>query len=129
MDNNTSPKQRHGCLTAWLILMMVANALNSVVSFIVDPSFFKPQGIDITKEELIIGAILSIFSLGFAIGLWFWKKWAFYGLALSSTLMFFTNLNKGLDVMTSSLTFAGLLILYTILQIKKEDTSGWDNLE
>lgn len=129
MENNTLPKQRHGCLTAWLIFMMIGNCLNSVMSFILDPSFFKPQGIEITKEELIIGGVLSIFSLAFAIGLWFWKKWAFYGLALSSALMFFTNLNRGMDIMTASLSFIGLLLLYTILQIKREDTSGWDQLE
>lgn len=122
-------KQRHGCLTAWLIFIIIGNALSSLVYFLIDPSFFKKHGLEITKEEMIIIGFLGIINLSFAIGLWFWKKWAFFGFALSGLLMFFTNLNKGLDLASASLGLVGVLLLFSILQMKQGEKSGWEQMD
>jgi len=122
-------KQRHGCLTAWLILMMIGNALSALIYFAINPKLLEPQGIIMTKEQMILLACLGIINLSFAVGLWFWKKWAFYGFAVSGFLMFLTNLNMGTDIVSASLGLVGVLLLFSVLQMKKGKTSGWENLE
>lgn len=122
-------KQRHGCLTAWLILMMIGNAISTLAYLVLDPKALENQGVTMTKEQMIILAFLGILNLSFAIGLWFWKKWAFYGFAISGFLMFLTNLNLGVDIISSAFGLVGVMLLYTILQMKTNDKSGWDNLE
>jgi uncharacterized membrane protein (DUF2068 family) len=123
-------KQRHGCLTAWLILMMIGNALVSLVYFFIDPKLFpKGTAIELNKTTTILLGLLSLINLIFAIGLWFWKKWAFYGFAMTAGLMFFTNLNMGVDVLSSSTSFIGIMLLFYVLQIRQNGISGWENLE
>ncbi|HQA74726.1 hypothetical protein, partial [Flavobacterium sp.] len=80
-------------------------------------------------EQMVLLGILGFINLSFAIGLWYWKKWAFYGFALSGFLMFITNLNMGMDFVSSALGMVGVMLLFSILQMKQGETSGWDNLE
>lgn len=129
MNNENAQKQRHGCLTAWLIMMMIGNALGSLAYLILEPKALLEHGLTLTKEQMILMAVLGFINLSFAIGIWFWKKWAFYGFAISGFLMFLTNLNMGADVVSSALGMAGVLLLFSILQMKQGETSGWENLE
>lgn len=122
-------KKRHGCLTAWLIMLMVANSLSALVYFIIDPKLLETQGIFMGKEQMILLGFLGIINLSFAIGLWFWKKWAFYGFAISGGMMFLTNLNLGTDAVSASLGLVGVLLLFSLLQMKNGETSGWEQLE
>lgn len=122
-------KQRHGCLTTWIILMMIGNVFSSIAYLVLEPKILEEQGVIMTKEQMIILAFLGVVNLSFAIGLWFWKKWAFYGFAISGVLMFLTNLNLGTDIISASLGLIGIMILFSILQMKNGEKSGWDNLE
>jgi hypothetical protein len=72
---------------------------------------------------------LSVINLSFAVGLWYWKKWAFFGFTLTAVLMFFTNLNMGIDIASAALGLIGIVLLFMVLQIKQNGISGWDNLE
>jgi hypothetical protein len=129
MTNDTTPKQRHGCLTAWLIMMMIGNAFVSLGLLVLDPKLLQEQDPTMTKERMLLLAILGTINFSFAIGLWFWKKWAFYGFALSGFLMFITNINMGVDALSAALGLVGIFLLYSILQMKQGETSGWENLE
>ncbi|MGV9003836.1 hypothetical protein [Flavobacterium sp.] len=122
-------KKRHGCLTAWLIFMMIGNALSSLIYFIISPKLLEPQGIVMTKEQMILLGFLGIINLAFCVGLWYWKKWAFYGFAISGSMMFLTNLNLGTDLVSASLGLVGVLLLFSLLQMKKGEKSGWEQLE
>jgi hypothetical protein len=129
MNTENTPKQRHGCLTAWLIMMMIGNAFISLTLLFIDPKLLQQQDSTMTKEKMLLLAILGIINISFAIGLWYWKKWAFHGFALSGVLMFITNVNMGQDVFSSALGLIGILLLYSVLQMKQGDTTGWENLE
>jgi hypothetical protein len=76
---------------------------------------------------LALGA-LSAFNLVCAIALFSWKKWGFYGFAASSILAFAVNTSIGLPVIQALLGFAGLAVLYGVLQIGESD-KGWPQLE
>ena len=73
--------------------------------------------------------LVSLINIIFAVGLWYWKKWAFFGFGLTAVLMFITNLNMGIDIASASLGLIGIMLLFLVLQIKHNGISGWDNLE
>jgi hypothetical protein len=123
-------KQRHGCVTAWLFLMIVINSLTSVI-YLFFGDVVKEKIPDISTSLLLLLAFLSLSNVFFAAMLLRWKKLGFWGFVITSVAAFILNLMMGLGIFQSVFGMTGLLILYAILQIKKEDTdtSTWSNLE
>jgi hypothetical protein len=123
-------KQRHGCVTAWLFLMIVINSLTSVI-YLFFGDVVKEKIPDISTSLLLLLAFLSLSNVFFAAMLLRWKKLGFWGFVITSVAAFILNLMMGLGIFQSVFGMTGLLILYGILQIKKEgsDTSTWSNLE
>ena len=58
-----------------------------------------------------------------------WKKWAFYGLLITSLAIMIYNLINGYGILFATLGFFGFVIIYLLLLIKKNGKSGWENLE
>jgi hypothetical protein len=123
-------KQRHGCVTAWLALMIVINSLTSVI-YLFFGDVVKEKAPDVSTSLLLLLAFLSLSNVFFAAMLLRWKKLGFWGFVITSVAAFILNLMMGLGIFQSVFGMTGLLILYGILQIKKEgsDTSTWSNLE
>lgn len=120
-------KQRHGCLTAWLIFMIVANSLAALFYLLVSSSI--RQQLPNAPEWLFpVMGIGGLFNLGFAIALFKWKKWGFWGFCASSIVAFTLNLTAGLGIGPSMLGLIGVAVLYGVLQIGKED-KGWPQLD
>lgn len=122
-------KLRHGCVTAWLVIMIAANAIFSIAYLaagekvlIIVPQELRP----LVAFILIIAGILNIY---FASLLLSWKKSGFTGLTVMSVIMFFVNLYMGLGFLTSITGLAGIFIFYIILQITKNGISAWEQLE
>jgi len=120
-------KKRHGCLTAYLIFMMVVGVLGAAIYFFAGsvvaegnpeiPPYLRPLFGDIN---------LLITVASFA--LWRWKKWGFWlfaGIALFGAT-FNTYLTR--SIITFLMAPIGLLIMYGILHIGKEK-QGWRQLE
>jgi hypothetical protein len=71
-------KQCHGCLTVWLVLMIVANSLTALVYLF---------GSDMLKQSLPTApgwtfpalAVLCAFNLTCSIALFKWQKWGLLG--------------------------------------------------
>lgn len=126
---NTTQKQRHGCVTAWLILMIIANAFTGVTYLFLGDAVSANLANPIADSTLIFLGIMSVLNLVFAIMLFKWKKWAFWGFAGTSVVAVGINLSQGLGIANSLLGLAGLAILFGILQIKQGGVSAWDNLE
>lgn len=121
-------KQRHGCVTAWLILMIVINSLTSVI-YLFFGDKVREEAPEVSQSLLLLLAFLTLSNVFFAAMLLRWKKLGFWGFVITSAAAFILNLMMGMDILRSVLGMAGLLILYAILQIKKDDTSAWENLE
>ena len=119
-------KERHGCVTAWLILMIV---LNSIVALIYLFALIKTENSTIPGSILFILTILSIANVIFSILLFRWKKIGFTGFLITAVIVFFINLYIGLGLTQSIMGLLGIGILYAILQIKKDNVSAWENLE
>ncbi len=122
-------KKRHGCVTAWLILMIIANSIAILGSFVVN-SFGPdaPAEVFTRGNQLLLG-IIAVANLAFSILLLQWKRWAFWGFLCSSSLTFVINLMSGVGIVVSLTGLIGVALLYAILQIKEQGVSAWSQLE
>ena len=120
-------KQRHGCLTTWLVLMLVMNSFAALVYFVAGGFLLEglPGAPSWTMPAL---GLLSILNLVCAVGLWRWKKWGFAGFCFTSAIAFVINLSIGTGIGPSLMGLLGLAILFGVLQIGKEN-KGWPQLE
>jgi len=128
-ENPTVAKQRHGCLTAWLILIIIGSSASSLMYFFARDMVTENLPADTSPIMLILLGILGIGNVIFAVLLFQWKKLGFWGFVLTSIGALIINFYIGLPIGQSAFGLAGIAILYAILQIKKEDVSGWENLE
>jgi hypothetical protein len=120
-------KQRHGCLTAYLVVMIVASSL-STLSYFLAGDFLRQTYPNAPAWALPFLGILGVLVVVCAVALLKWKKWGFFlwvGLAI---IAFFVNLIVGLGLFQSVFGLLGIAILYGVLQIGKEN-KGWPQLE
>ena len=68
-------KQRHGCLTTVLVLMIVTNSATALM-YLLGRSAFK-QSLGMPSWVLVVMGVLASFNLACAIALFKWKKWGF----------------------------------------------------
>jgi hypothetical protein len=73
-------------------------------------------------------AIACIANVVFAVALFQWKKWGFYGFAATTVLALFINLKIGLQAGRVLFGLIGIVILYAVLQIGGAK-KGWTQLE
>jgi len=123
------PKQRHGCVTAWLIIIIIANAIVSLIYLFAGDMVADNFPGNISNSMLILLALLGIANVVFAILLLRWKKIGFWGFVISSILALIINLSIGLGIGQSLFGLIGIAILYGVFQIKKDNISAWANLE
>jgi hypothetical protein len=121
------PKQRHGCLTAWLVLMIIANALAALGTLLGGDAIAK-QLPDAPGWAFPVLGVLGVVNVVLAIMLFTWKKWAFFAFAGVALLAFIINLMVGVNLLQAVLGLAGPAILYGVLQIGGQK-SGWSQLE
>lgn len=118
------PKQMHGCLTAYLTMMLLTNLGTSIF-------YLSSLGSNLTQRLspplLVFMAIMCLLNFVFTIALFKWKKWGFFGIIGSTIIAFVVNLYIGIGAM-SLLGLSGIPILYAVLNIGKE-RAGWHQLD
>ena len=121
-------KSRHGCVTAWLIFMIVVNSIVSLMYLL--SNFFNIMDIGGRSPLMVLLlALLGISNVIFSILLLKWKKIGFFGFIGTSIITFIINITIGLQIFQAVAGLIGIAILFGILQIKQEGVSAWDNLE
>jgi hypothetical protein len=120
-------KQRHECLTAWLILMIIANSLTVLIYVIASRKIKSnlPHAPAWTMPTLTVACIANVV---FSVALFQWKKWGFFGFVGTSILALVINLTIGLSIGHVLLGLLGVVILYALLQVG-EEKKGWTQLE
>jgi hypothetical protein len=122
-------KQRHGCVTAWLILLIIANSFSGLANLLLTQLIVDNSPIPVDASTIQILGIIGLFNIVFSVFLLLWKKWAFWGFLLTSIGTFAINVSSGASVLQSVLGLLGIVILFGVLQIKQEGVSAWSNLE
>jgi hypothetical protein len=120
-------KERHGCLTAWLVFLIIANAASALLYLVASDAI--RQTLPIAPGWVFpLLAVVGIFNLVCAIALLRWKKWGFYGFVVSSIVALVINLSIGLGIVQSLAGLLGLAILYGLLHLGKEN-KAWPQLD
>ena len=120
-------KERHGCLTAWLVFMIIASSITAMLN-LVGGSTISEQFPDAPSWAFPLLAVLGALNVGFAIALFKWKKWGFYGFCGTAIVAFMTNLSVGVGLAPSIFGLVGVAILYGVLHIGNE-RKAWPNLD
>ena len=123
-------KKRHGCLTAYLIVMIIANSAIVLIYlfFLLISGTIQQSLPDIPVWAIPVLCVFGIFNLICVIALFKWKKWGFWGFCASAVIIFIINLAIGLGIGQSVLGLLGVAILFGVLQIGKEN-KGWPQLD
>ena len=120
-------KQRHGCLTAVLVLMIIANSATALM-YLLGSNAIQQAAPGIPSWSLAVLGIFAAINLVCTVALFKWKKWGFWGFIFTSIAALFVNLSIGLGIGQSLLGLGGLALLYGVLHIGKEN-KGWPQLE
>lgn len=128
-ENSPAVKERHGCVTAWLILIIIANSILGFVYLFTTDQVLSTLPIGSSETLLMIMGILGLGNIVFAILLFQWKKSGFWGYVATSIVALVINLMIGIGIGQSLLGLAGIAILYGVLQIKNNNVTAWEHLE
>ncbi|MFY8020447.1 MAG: hypothetical protein ACOVP1_04590 [Bacteroidia bacterium] len=128
-EENEIEKSRHGCVSVWLILMMIANSLTGLVYLLLPENISKLLPGEVSALFFVLLGVIGFSNVVFSVALYRWKLWGFYGFIVSSLLTFVINVYIGLGAGQSLFGLAGIAILYGILQIKKDNVSAWNYME
>ena len=125
-----SNKQRHGCLTAYLVVILIMN-VGTLAFYMVGKNALQsadtgvppiPDWAFITLVALGIGNIICIGAL------FRWKIWGFWGIACLAVGALLVNLQLGFSLTEVVSGLSGVVILYFVLNIGR-DNKGWPQLE
>jgi len=117
------PKRRHGCLTTWLIIIILANIISAIVVASVASSVSSNIPGWLIPAEIVFG----VWAVVCAIALFMWKKWGFWGFFVGAVAGMIANIASG-DYVYAVTPFISVAILYGVLNIGK-DNKGWPQLE
>ena len=127
--NSNVTKQRHGCVTAWLILMIIANSAIAILYLFASEKITKNLPRDVSTSMIILLGIIGIGNVIFSVLLLQWKKLGFWGFIITSIGALVINMTIGMGIGQSLFGLVGIGILYGILKIKKDNVTGCENLE
>jgi len=119
---------RHGCLTAFLIFLILVNVI-SVVMYLAAGDTIRQALPDAPSWISPALALLGVLNIVFAIALFQWKKWGFYGFIITSVIAVIINISIGMSVLQGILGLVGVAILFGVLQIGGDDQKAWNHLE
>ncbi len=128
-ENSNVAKQRHGCVTAWLITMIVLNSLGALLYLLASEWVAKNLPHNVSTSTILLLGVIEIGNVVFSVLLFQWKKIGFYGFVMTSIVALIINLSIGTGAAQSVFGILGIALLYGVLQIKKDNVTAWENLE
>lgn len=120
-------KVRHGCVTAWLVLLIVANSATIFTTLAMSDQIKSalPSMPDWGGPVLVVCGAINVVC---AILLFKWKRIGFFGFIITSLIAAGVNASAGLGVGQIAMGLVGVAILYGVLQIGSPK-SAWAQLE
>ena len=112
-------RKRGVWLTAFLVLMVIANAL-SVFVYFVNPDMIITAFPKISLELAYLLGSVCLFNVFLAINIWMWKKLAIYGFYIVVIFGVLINLYIGLGLIGSLSGLMGGMILFLVTRKKMQ---------
>jgi hypothetical protein len=122
-------KKRHGCVTTWLILLMTVNSGAALLHFFFTDLLMQYMPYNVSPGMLYLLGFFSVMNVVFAVLLFQYKKFGFWGFIVSAIAGFLINLQLGLSVGQAITGFVSIGVLFAILQIKQNGISAWEQME
>jgi hypothetical protein len=132
----TTPKKRHGCLTAWLILIIAFSSITLLSNLIENKIFIA--NLSIGNWAPIVFILIYIWNIICVIALLKWKKWGFWGICSGAIITLITNIVFGISydfiyrvgyiIWATISAVVGIVILWIMLNIGGKD-KAWTQLE
>jgi hypothetical protein len=120
-------KNRHGCLLAYLIFLIVVFA--SVVIYYIAAASFVNSTLGLRGWTLPVLIILGLLDIVCAVALLRWKKWGFWGFCALAVITLIVNISSGSGIATSLTGLIGIAVMYGVLNIGDKDNKGWPQLD
>jgi hypothetical protein len=118
-------KSRHGCLTTYLVLLIIGNLVTLVFRLL---SSLAPDN-KMPVLAIIAYSLLALFIIVCAVAIYNWKKWGVWGLCAVAVINFVIGVISGELLIISIFQLVAILgILFWVLHIGG-DNKGWPQLE
>ncbi len=118
---------RHGCVTAWLIFMIVINALTAIGTPL-SLAQLRAAGVQVSMLGIAVIVFCAVANIVFALALLRFMKWGFYGFVVTSIVALIVNMSMGLGLFRSLLGLVGIAVLYGVLNIGQTN-KAWPRLK
>lgn len=119
-------KQRHGCLVAWLVILIIGYSL--LISLYATTAVLLRNTRNVMPLHLaIVYCGMAAVNVLCAIGVLRWRMIAFYGMVAINLLAALLNLAGG-RLLFAAMCLVPPLVLYLVLHIG-DDNQGWHQLE
>ncbi|MGD0526481.1 MAG: hypothetical protein ABSE49_15140 [Polyangiaceae bacterium] len=106
--------ERGGCLTAFLVLVLIANPLVALGYFLAgDAMNAVTRGHDWARPVL---GLMCLVNVACAVGVWRFKRWGVYGFVAMAALGLVVNLTLGVGVGSFLGAFVGPAILVALVR-------------
>lgn len=107
--------ERGGCLSVFLVLMMIANPIIGLL-YLLNGEMFRRALPHAPDWALPVMGILALVNFGCAVGIWMWKKWGVFGTFGVAALGFVMNLMIGVNPFNAIMGLGGPIILYFLVK-------------
>lgn len=128
-DQYPKEKERHGCVTAYLIVMIIANSIVALIYFLASEFVTKNLPNHVSKSIIFLLGFLGLANIAFAILLLKFKRWGFYGFIGTAIAGFLINLQMRLPILQVLAGLLGIGVLFAVLQAKKDGLSAWEQMD
>jgi len=120
-------KKRHGCLTAYLVLILLV-FVSVIVYYTADANILKTT-LRLPGWTIPAELVLSTLEIICVIALLMWKKWGFWGYCGLAAAVLIVNIISGANIYLSVTGLTGIAITYGMLNIGDKSDKGWPQLE
>jgi hypothetical protein len=114
MTTPSEERKRGGCLTAFLILMAIANPLTGLYYLFAGSAVQQALPTILSWVIPVLG-LLALANFAFALGMWNWKRWGVYGFVASTAIVFLLNAIT-ISVLAALLGLIGVAILILLVR-------------
>ena len=121
------PKERHGCLTAYLIFVIIVNSALSL-TYLFGTELLRRSGPSTPNWAFWTLALCAIINVISAVALLRWQRWGFWAFLVSAIAGVAINFAIGLGLRGAIGALVGIAVLYGVLHIGKEK-KAWPRLE
>lgn len=116
------PEERSGCLTAFLVVVMAANALGALF-YVVGGGMIRDAMPDLPGWGIFFLAFMSLVNVACGFAVWRWKRIGVVGFGVSALIAFVFNLSFG-DL--NPTMFAGLIGPVILMGLVSK---AWSNMK